>query len=211
MLLALVVAFQQAPAPTPPDTTGALLTNAGVLRAAGKVDSVFVARSLDSTTVDAADWAAYLMARLGVKPIPETGLRITLDPRTLRVRGLIRDIPLEAQTSLSAFVSMFDPATPIEAAITMDRPAPDAVRFHLDTAWIGGISIPEPMLDAGLRVVGEKYPVLMNGGRDLFVAVPAGATVRYSPTGVVLLAPPPPPPPKPVPAHRTRRGSGSPP
>ena len=210
MLLALLIAFQQAPAPTPPDTTGAPLTNAGVLRAAGKVDSVFVARKLDSTIVDAADWAAYLMARLGVKPIPETGLRITLDPRTLRVRGLIRDIPLEAQTALSAFVSMFDPATPIEAAITMDRPSPDAVRFHLDTAWIGGISIPEPMLAAGLQVVGQKYPGLMNGGRDLFVATPPNATIRYSPTGVVLLAPPPPSP-KPAPSRPPRRRTGNPP
>lgn len=190
-----------------PDTTGALLTNAGVLRAAGKVDSVFVTRRTDSTSVDAADWAAYLMARLGVKPIPETGLRITLDPRTLRIRGLIRDIPLEAQTALSAFVAMFDPATPIEAAITIDRPAADAVRFHLDTAWIGGIPIPEQMLDPGLRIVGEKYPVLMNGGRDLFVAVPANATVRYTSTGVVLLAPP--APPKPAPSQPPRRRTGT--
>ncbi|MBW8773367.1 MAG: hypothetical protein JF590_08780, partial [Gemmatimonadetes bacterium] len=128
--------FLQSPASTAADTIGAHLSNAGVVRAAGKVDSVFVARTLDSTTVAAADWAAYLMARLGVKPIPETGLRITIDPRALRLHGLIRDIPAEAQTALAAFVSMFDPATPIDAAVTMDRPAPDAIRFHLDTAWI---------------------------------------------------------------------------
>src|SRR5882724_11428200 len=174
MIFALVLALVQTPAqvaPPPVDTTGAHLSNAGVLRAAGKVDSVFVTRTLDSTTVDAADWASYLMARLGVKPIPETGLRITIDERTLRLHGMIRDIPAEAQTALAGFVSMFDPATPIAASVTLDRPAADAIRFRLDSAWVGGIAIPEPMLDPGLRIVGQKYPVLMNGGRDLFVAV----------------------------------------
>ena len=191
LTLALVVALQGTPAPIPaPDTTGALLSAAGVVRASGKVDSVLVARTLDSTTVAGADWAGYLMARLGVKPIPETGLRIVIDDRTLRIHGTIRDIPLEAQRALSAFVSMFDPATPIEASVTLDHPGPDQVRFHLDSAWIGGLAIPEQMLAPGLGIVGAQYPVLMNGGRDLFVAIPTGATVRFTSAGVVLLAPP---------------------
>lgn len=189
MFFVLSLLLVQAPV-VQPDTTGALLSSAGVMRAAGKVDSVFVAKTLDSTLVGGADWAAYLMARLNVKPIPESGLRITIDPRTLRVRGQIRDLPLEAQSTLSGFIAMFDPATPLEASVTMDRPAPDAIRFHLDSAWVGGLPVPEPMLDPGLRVVGEKYPVLANGGRDLFVAIPANATVRFTDQGVVLLGPP---------------------
>jgi hypothetical protein len=193
MLLALALTLLQAPAP--PDTTGALLTNAGVLRAAGKVDSVFVTRTLDSALVDGADWAAYLMARLGVRPIPESGLRITIDPRTLRVKGRLSDIPAEGQASLAPLMAMFDPATPFAASVTLDAPAPDAIRFHLDSAWVDLLAIPEAMLGPGLQIVGEKYPVLANGGRDLFVSVPANATVRFTSAGVVLLAPPPPPPP----------------
>lgn len=202
-MLGLLLLLQVQAGP-PVDTTGTLLTNAGVLRAAGKVDSVFVTRRLDSARVNAADWASYLMARLGVKPIPETGLRIVSDPRTLRVKGKISDLPADAQNSLATFLAMLDPATPIEASVTMDYPQPDAIRFHLDSAWIAELNIPEPILGPGLRVVGDKYPVLMNGGRDLFVAIPANAKVRLAPGGVDLIGPPPPVPPRRPPPRSPR-------
>lgn len=202
-MLGLLLLLQVQTGP-PVDTTGTLLTNAGVLRAAGKVDSVFVTRRLDSARVNAADWAAYLMARLGVKPIPETGLRIVSDPRTLRVKGKISDLPADAQNSLATFLAMLDPATPIEASVTMDYPQPDAIRFHLDSAWIAELNIPEPILGPGLKVVGDKYPVLMNGGRDLFVAIPAHAKVRLVPGGVDLIGPPPPVPPRRPPPRSPR-------
>ena len=207
MILALcVTALLQTPAPPAPDTTGARMTNAGVLRAAGTVDSVFVTRLLDSATVDAGDWTAYLMARLGVRPIPEMGLRVTIDSARLRVHGKVGDIPREAQVSLAVLVSMFDPATPIEASISLDQASPNAIRFHLDSAWISGFAIPEAMLGPGLRVVGEKYPVLMNGGRDLFVETPPYGIVRFTPQGVTLVGPsrPAPPPPARRPRPRAR-------
>ncbi|HWA40379.1 MAG TPA: hypothetical protein VG712_02145, partial [Gemmatimonadales bacterium] len=173
------------------DTTGALMTNAGVVRAAGVVDSVFVAPyPSDSATVDAGDWTAYLMARLGVRPIPEMGLRVTIDSLRLRVRGRISDLPPEARTALAGFVALLDPATPFEASVALDRAAPNAIRFHLDSAWIAGYAIPDPILSQGLRVVGEKYPVLANGGRDLFVETPINATVRFTALGVRLMGPP---------------------
>lgn len=198
MHLLLALALLQAQAP---DTTGALMTNAGVVRAAGKVDSVFVAQNRDTATIDAGDWTAYLMARLGVRPIPEMGLRVTIDTTHLRVRGKLGDIPLEARTALAGLISMFDPATPIEASVSLDRAAPNAIRFRLDSAWIAGFSIPEVFLAEGLRVVGEKYPVLANGGRDLFVETPVNAGVRFTADGVRLSAPPSPAPPRP--ARRT--------
>ena len=203
MILALL-ALLQTQAPTPPDTTGALMTNAGVVRAAGGGDSVFVApyKSYDAT-VDAGDWTAYLMARLGVRPIPEMGLRVTIDSLRLRVRGRISDLPPEARTALAGFVALLDPATPFEASVALDQAAPNAIRFHLDSAWIAGYAIPDPILTQGLRVVGEKYPVLANGGRDLFVETPIGGTVRFSAAGVKLQGPPhPPAPPPPVPRRR---------
>jgi hypothetical protein len=207
MIIALCAALilqTPAPAASAPDTTGARMTNAGVLRAAGVVDSVFVARTRDSATVDAGDWTAYLMARLGVRPIPETGLRVTIDPTRLRVHGKVGDIPHEAQVSLAALVSMFDPTTPLEASVSLDRPSPNAIRFHLDSAWISGFAIPEAMLGPGLQVVGDKYPVLMNGGRDLFVEIPPGGEVRFTPLGVTLLGPPHPVPPRPTAPPRSR-------
>jgi hypothetical protein len=206
MILALCTALllQTPVAPPAPDTTGARMTNAGVLRAAGTVDSVFVARTRDSATVDAGDWTAYLMARLGVRPIPETGLRVTIDPARLRVHGMVGDIPHEAQVSLAALVSMFDPATPLEASVSLDRPSPNAIRFHLDSAFISGFAVPEAMLGPGLKVVGDKYPVLMNGGRDLFVEIPPGGEVRFTPRGVTLIGPPRPLPPRPSTPPRSR-------
>lgn len=203
-MLALLL-FLQVQATPAVDTAGTLLTNAGVLRAAGKVDSVFVTRRLDSARVNAADWASYLMARLGVKPIPESGLRIVIDARALRLKGKLSDLPAEAQASLATFLAMLDPATPIEASVTMDYPQPDAIRFHLDSAWIADLNVPEPILGPGLKLVGDKYPVLMNGGRDLFVAIPANAKVRLTPGGVDLIGPPAAPPPPRRPAARKPR------
>jgi hypothetical protein len=102
---------------------------------------------------------------------------------------------------------MFDPATPLEASVSLDRPSPNAIRFHLDSAWISGFAVPEAMLGPGLKVVGDKYPVLMNGGRDLFVEIPPGGEVRFTPFGVTLIGPPRPVPPRPTappPRSRTR-------
>ena len=187
------------------DTIGALMTNAGVVRAAGKVDSVFVARLSDTATVDAGDWTAYLMARLGVKPIPEMGLRVFIDSTHLRVRGRVSDIPAEARTALVSLLAFLDPETPFEAAVTLDRAAPNAIRFHLESAWIAGFTVPDAILGQGLRVVGEKYPVLANGGRDLFVEIPANAIVRFTSAGVRLVGAP-----RPTPAPPTRRSSARP-
>lgn len=187
MILLALALLQAAPAP---DTTGSLMTNAGVFRAAGTVDSVFVARNLDSATVDPGDWTAYLMARLGVKPIPEMGLRVTVDTLRLRVHGKLKDIPPEARASLQSLLAMLGPETPIVATVSLRLEAAHALRFRLDSAYIAGFAIPEAVLAQGLRVVGDQYPVLANGGRDLFVEIPAGALVRFTADGVRLEGPP---------------------
>lgn len=185
-----LTAFLLTQAALPSDTTGALMTNAGVFRASGTVDSVFVARTRDSALVNAGDWTAYLMARLGVKPIPEMGLRVTIDSTRLRVLGKLGDIPPEARTNLASLFAMLDPATPVVAVISLDRAASHAIRFHLDSAYVAGFYVPEAILGPALRVVGDKYPVLANGGRDLFVEVPVGALVQLTPAGVRLVGPP---------------------
>lgn len=187
MMLLVLALLQATPAP---DTTGSLMTNAGVLRAAGTVDSVFVTKLRDSAVVDAGDWTAYLMARLGVKPIPEMKLRVTIDSTRLRVTGALRDIPPEARASLQSLLAMLDPSTPIVATVSLHTEATNGIRFHLDSAYIAGFVIPETILAQGLRVVGDQYPVLANGGRDLFVEIPPGALVQLTPGGVRLKGPP---------------------
>jgi len=210
MMLALLLLLQT-PVAASPETTGSLMTNAGVIRAAGTVDSVFVTKLRDSATVDAGDWTAYLMARLGVKPIPEMKLRVTVDSTRLRVYGALKDIPPEARASLQSLLAMLDPETPIVATVSLRLEAPNAIRFHLDSAYIAGFAVPEAFLAQGLRVVGEQYSVLANGGRDLFVEIPPGALVQLTPNGVRLTGPPKPkrtpvPPPR-RPATSTPRTS----
>jgi hypothetical protein len=203
-MLLLALALLQATSAV--DTTGSLMTNAGVPRAAALVDSVFVAKVRDTATVDPGDWTAYLMARLGVKPIPEMKLRVTIDTAHLRVTGALKDIPPEARASLASLLSMLDPETPIVAVVSLRLEAPNAIRFRLDSAYIAGFPIPETILAQGLRVVGEKYPVLANGGRDLFVEIPPGALVRFTPGGVRLNGPP---KPRRTPAPPARRPATS--
>ncbi|HEU4570084.1 MAG TPA: hypothetical protein VFS07_05875 [Gemmatimonadales bacterium] len=205
---ALLAAPLAARAQGTPDTAGSFITSAGVLRAAGVVDSVFVARSRDSALVDPGDWTAYLMARLGVSPIPTMGLRVTSDSTLLRVRGRVRDLPPEAQRALSPLLAMLDPGTPLEATVRVDQPASHAVRFHLDSAYLGGIPVPEGLLGPALRAVGSKYTVLANGGRDLFVEVPPYGQVRFAANAVRLLGPPSPSPAT-GPARRGGRRGGS--
>ncbi|MDP9144112.1 MAG: hypothetical protein M3N43_05370 [Actinomycetota bacterium] len=176
-------------APAAPDTSGSLMTNAGVVRAAGAVDSVFVARSIDSALIDHGDWTAYLMARLGIRPIPTMGIRVAEGEGCLRIHGALRDIPPEGRAALSTLISLFDPATRFTATITLDRPAARAIRFRLDAAWLADFPIPEAVLAPGLRMVGEKYPVLANGGRELFVEIPVDGQVTLTPQGVLLRAP----------------------
>ena len=85
---------------------------------------------------------------------------------------------------------MLDPETPIVASVSLRREGPNAIRFRLDSAWIAGFAVPETILAQGLRVVGDQYTVLANGGRDLFVEIPPGALVQFTPDGVRLKGPP---------------------
>ncbi|HET7024897.1 MAG TPA: hypothetical protein VFI39_06835 [Gemmatimonadales bacterium] len=176
------------------------MTNAGVVRAAAAVDSVFLVRTLASDSVSAGDWAAYLMARLGVKPIPpDLRLKVGIDSAAIHIFGRIADLPRDARLQLGPLLSFLDTATTIDAWASLTPAGATAVRFRLDSAALGGIGIPEVVLGPVLANVGVRYPMLTRTGRDLFVETPPNGRVELARTGVRLIAPPASTPPH----HRT--------
>lgn len=181
------------------------MTNVGVVRAAAAVDSVFLARTRDTDTISAGDWAAYLMARLGVKPIPpDLRLKVRADTATIHIFGRIADLPSDARAQLGPLLSFFDTATTLDAWASLSPAGPTAVRFRLDSAALGGIGIPELALAPVLANVGVRYPMLTRTGRDLYVETPPDGKVELTVNGVRLIAPAPVVPSTAAPRHRSR-------
>lgn len=186
------VVGQSSAAPPP---VGDPITNEGVVRASSAVDSVLLDGLAPERVVGAGDFASYLMARLGVIPIPSTlRFRVVSDTAFLRLTGRVADLPPEAVRELGPFVAFLDPETRLDAFVSLTRENPRAVRFRLTEARIGGGRVPDDVLQLVMSDVGRRYPALSRTGRDLFVEIPAGATMELVTGGVRLTAPPPPPP-----------------
>jgi len=192
----LVVAALAATGPAPglPAQTssppGSPITNEGVVRASGAVDSVFVERSLRAALVDGGDFSAYLMARLGVRPIPlSLGFRVMVDTEHIHLRGRIRDLPPQAAAVLGPMVTALDPETAVQAEITLSTAGPRAVRFRLLSVEIGGLMLPEMLLQPVLAEVGRQYPALTASGRDLLVEIPPGGRITLEAGGISLTGP----------------------
>lgn len=187
LFLATAPAFAAAQSPPAADS----VTASGVFRASAVVDSVFVDKLADSGFVGAGDWAAYLMARLGIIPIPpDLRLKVVSDTLVIRISSRLGDLPDEARRALGPIVGMLPPETEIAGDITLSRAAREVVRFHLETVRLNGFPVPEPLVYSALLEVGRQYPALTRSGRDLFVEVPLDATVALATGGVRLLAPP---------------------
>ena len=168
----------------------AAITAAGVMRAAAQVDSVYVDRQLPEVVIAGGDFAAYLMARLGLRSIPpDFGFRVAIDTSLIRIGGRISDLPAEARQALSQLVLMLPAGTRLEAQVDLAQAGPEAVRFHLRSATVDGIAIPEMLLSPLMASVGRQYPALTASGRDLYVQIPAGASVKLLPGAVVLTGP----------------------
>lgn len=156
------------------------------------VDSVFVDRRLRTADVDAGDFTAYLMARLGVTTLPpDFGFRVSADTSLLSLGGRISDLPAEARQALSALLMLLPAASRLEAQIELLSAGSEAVRFHLRGATVSGIPVPEALLAPVLANIGSQYPALTATGRDLYVQIPAGARVRLIPNSVQLIGPDP--------------------
>ena len=163
----------------------------GVARASAVVDSVFVLRSVPTGFILAGDWAAHLMARLGIYPIPpDLRIAVLADTAHIVLRTRVGDLPPEARIALGPLVGMFPPQTEIEGDVLLQKGGPEFVRFHLAAARINGVTVPDRILQEAMTAVGRQYPALTRTGRDLLIQIPPYADVQLERGGVRLVGPP---------------------
>ncbi len=167
------------------------ITNDGVIRASALVDSVYIDRQLDRATVPGGDFVSYLIARLGVRPIPATlTLGVIVDTGRVALTGKVRDLPPEARGALGPILSFLDPETDILADVGLTVVGPRAVRYRLRQVVVNGVPLPETLLQFAMSQVGRQYPALTASGRDLYIAIPYRAGMALVSGGVLLTAPP---------------------
>jgi len=170
------------------DPAGDPLTNAGIARAAARVDSVFVSRKAQQALIRGGDFGSYLIARLGVNPIPtDLTLRVAVKPQGIVLAGRLADVPERARDAMGTMFALLPLSTPIAGEIAVDRVAPDAVRFRLATARVNGIPVPETVLNAIMSGVAHQYAAPTPSGRDLMVRIPPEGNLQLL-TGWVRLS-----------------------
>jgi len=174
----------------PPDTVSRPIGGDGVARASALVDSVYVDRLLHQATVDGGDFTAYLMARLGVRDLPaDFRYRVSIDTSLIRIGGRLADLPVEARAALASLVMVLPPDTRLEGQVELRSAGPEAVRFHLRSATVQGIPVPEAFFSSLMSDIGRRYPALTATGRDLYVQIPAGGRMQLVPGGIALTGP----------------------
>jgi hypothetical protein len=170
------------------------ITRAGVARAQAVVDSVFLDRTAHEGTIEGGDWASYLMARLGVEPLPENSeILIAVDSLHIGLSGRLQDLPQEARAMIGPLAALIDSSTVLTADIAQLPAAQGLAHFRLQGVNIGGLPVPELILRSMLLDVGEHYPALTKSGRDLYVEIPLDGRVLLVDGAVRLSAPPRPP------------------
>jgi len=172
------------------EATVPVISSTGVVRATEVVDAVFVSRRRHAGAIGGADWVAYMMARLGIHPIPDLpGVAVAVDSAGIVMSSRLGDLPPQTRTELGPLVGFLDPSTPIAADISLFRAGPQAVRFHLESLSVAGFAVPEMFLASYLADVGKRYPALTATGRDLLVQVPTGGRVTLARDSVRLALP----------------------
>lgn len=186
-IAALVFGTRPARAQAPLDS----VTQSGVMRASAVVDAVFVDRLLPEGTVGVGDWASYLMARLGVVPIPpDVRVRVRGDSTRVVISSRVRDLNAETRAALGPIVTMVPAETELTGEITLLRPNREVVQFYLATVRVNGVPLPDGIVAATMMEVGKRYPALSSSGRSLYVQVPPDAQVELLPGSVRLVGPP---------------------
>ncbi len=169
-----------------PDS-GTAITNAGVLRAADKVDGVYTDRIVMSDTVAIGDFTSYLLARLGVPPFPDSmGFRVRSDTVSAEIRGRLADFPLEARSELGPLFSFIDPSASFVARVRLVQAQYGIMRFRLQGVSVGGVPVPDLLLIPALREYSRRYPVLAANGWELMIAIPDDGTARLIGDGIEL-------------------------
>jgi hypothetical protein len=167
------------------------VSRVGVDRASAVVNAVFVDRLVPHGTVGAGDWASYLMARLGITPIPhDVRIRVRSDSGLVRISSRVRDLNAQTRAALGPIAAMLPPDTEIAGDISVLHPDPEVVQFYLEAVRVNGVALPEGIVATTMVQVGRNYPALGRSGRSLFVQVPARADVRFLPGEVLLVGPP---------------------
>jgi hypothetical protein len=170
---------------TPPAAAPGRLSNAGVYRAAALVDSVYVDRLNTHAFVDGGDFASYLVARLGVRPVPDNlAIDVMVDTGAVTLSGRVQDLPEAVKASLGPALMFLDPSSVISADIALLRARVGVVSFHLRSLLVNGVPLPEAILVPLMAQVGASYPALTSTGRDLLVAIPEDGTMRLAQGGV---------------------------
>ncbi|MES2124283.1 MAG: hypothetical protein V4503_06295 [Gemmatimonadota bacterium] len=181
-----------AAAPLSAQAPGSLITNAGVTRAGGAVDSVFVDRKKLSDSVDVGDFTAYLLARLGVTKLDDSlAFRVSADSSRIRIRGRLMDFPPEARSELGPIFSFLDSTSVFTAELSMPQAQYGIMRLRLERVLVGRTTVPDFLLAPALSEYNRRYPVLAAGGREFLVAMPPEARTRLLTDAIELWMPPP--------------------
>lgn len=163
------------------------LTNAGVQRAAARLDSVFVSRTKPRAMIKGGDFGSYLMARLGVVPIPpDLTLRVVVNHQHMALTGRLRDVPARARDALGPMFAMLPLETPVAAEIEVDRVERELLRFRLAAVRVNHLPVPETILSALMSRVARQYGAPSETGRDLKVRIPPDGNLELL-TGWVRL------------------------
>jgi hypothetical protein len=187
-LLAMAAVFALPGAAQP---NAAHLSRGGVVRAQAVVDSVFLNRRAGEGTIDGGDWASYLMARLGVVPLPDTtGIEVLTDSAHIVFSGRISDLPAEGRAMLGPLAALLDSTAVLAADVVMVPADTGLVHFRLRGVSVAGFPIPEMVLQSMLFNIGDRYPALTRSGRDLYVQIPPDGKVTLVAGAVRLSAPP---------------------
>ena len=178
----------QTAAPPPAGVSPAVpghLSNAGVYRAAALVDSVYVDRLNHEAFVEGGDFASYLVARLGVRPVPDNlAIDVAVDTGAVTLSSRVQDLPEAVRAQLGPALMFLDPSSVIAADVSLLRARVGVVRFHLRSLIVNGVALPEAILVPLMAQVGANYPALTSTGRDLLVAIPDDGTMRLAAGGV---------------------------
>jgi hypothetical protein len=184
-----VTLLQALPPAEPPAPPPGRITPAGVARAQAVVDSVFLDRKATEGSIEGGDWAAYLMIRLGVTPLPDSvGVQVTVDSQRIVFSGRIQDLPAEARAMLGPLAALLDSSTVLTADVVLLPASQGLAHFQLRGVTVGMFPVPEVMLRSMLLNIGERYPALTESGRDLFVQIPEDGRVALIPGAVRLRA-----------------------
>lgn len=161
------------------------LSSAGVYRAAALVDSVYVDRLNREAFVDGGDFASYLVARLGVRPVPDNlAIDVAVDTGAVTLSSRVQDLPEPVRAQLGPALMFLDPSSVIAADVSLLRARVGVVRFHLRSLLVNGVALPDAIVAPLMAQVGSSYPALTSTGRDLLVAIPDDGTMRLETGGV---------------------------